>query len=82
MHTGMLWFDSTQTTLDNKIKKAAEYYQKKYGRASDRSMPRTSKHDARFYSESEKDHFSITERNIADFYTLRQFGYRAWRRGN
>lgn len=29
MHTGMLWFDDTQTTLDNKIKKAAEYYQKK-----------------------------------------------------
>ena len=35
MHTGMLWFDDTQTTLDNKIKKAAEYYQKKYGRTPD-----------------------------------------------
>ncbi|MFN8405041.1 MAG: hypothetical protein U0V48_16040 [Anaerolineales bacterium] len=35
MHTGMLWFDDTQTTLDAKIKKAAEYYQKKYGRTPD-----------------------------------------------
>ncbi|MFN8426220.1 MAG: hypothetical protein U0X87_08170 [Anaerolineales bacterium] len=31
----MLWFDDTQTTLDAKIKKAAEYYQKKYGRTPD-----------------------------------------------
>lgn len=35
MHTGMLWFDDTRSTLDTKIKKAAEYYQKKYGRAPD-----------------------------------------------
>lgn len=35
MHTGMLWFDDTQTTLDIKIKKAAEYYKKKYGRTPD-----------------------------------------------
>lgn len=35
MHTGMLWFDDTQTTLDNKIRKATEYYQKKYGRTPD-----------------------------------------------
>jgi hypothetical protein len=33
MHTGMLWFDDTQSTLDTKIRKAAEYYKKKYGRA-------------------------------------------------
>ena len=35
MHTGMLWFDDTQTTLDTKIQKAAEYYKKKYGRTPD-----------------------------------------------
>ena len=35
MHTGMLWFDDTQSTLDTKIKKAAEYYKKKYGRTPD-----------------------------------------------
>jgi hypothetical protein len=32
MHTGMLWFDNSQTSLTAKIKKAADYYQKKYGR--------------------------------------------------
>ena len=31
MHTGMLWFDNSTNTLENKIKKAAEYYTKKYG---------------------------------------------------
>ncbi len=35
MHTGMLWFDDTLSTLDTKIKKASEYYKKKYGRAPD-----------------------------------------------
>ena len=32
MHTGMLWFDDSQTTLDIKIQKAVVYYHKKYGR--------------------------------------------------
>ncbi|MCC7190272.1 MAG: hypothetical protein IT312_16170 [Anaerolineales bacterium] len=35
MHTGMLWFDDTQSSLEVKIKKATEYYQKKYGRSPD-----------------------------------------------
>ena len=35
MHTGMLWFDDTQSSLNTKIKKAAEYYKKKYGRTPD-----------------------------------------------
>ena len=34
MHTGMLWFDDSQTALKTKIQKATEYYRKKYG-----SMP-------------------------------------------
>jgi len=32
MHTGMLWFDDSQTALDIKIQKAIDYYHKKYGR--------------------------------------------------
>lgn len=32
MHTGMLWFDDSQTELDIKIEKAVDYYHKKYGR--------------------------------------------------
>lgn len=36
MHTGMLWFDNDQkSTLETKIKKAVEYYQKKYGNKPD-----------------------------------------------
>ena len=35
MHTGMLWFDNSQTTLSLKIAKATEYYRKKYGRVPD-----------------------------------------------
>lgn len=35
MHTGMLWFDNSQVSLDIKIQKAAAYYHKKYGRIPD-----------------------------------------------
>ena len=35
MHTGMLWFDNSQTTLNAKIQKAMAYYHKKYGRTPD-----------------------------------------------
>lgn len=35
MHTGMLWFDNSQTTLNVKIQKAVDYYRKKYGRVPD-----------------------------------------------
>ncbi len=35
MHTGMLWFDNSQTALTVKIQKAVDYYQKKYGRNPD-----------------------------------------------
>lgn len=33
MHTGMLWFDNSPSSLSVKIQKAAGYYQKKYGHA-------------------------------------------------
>lgn len=35
MHTGMLWFDNSKTTLNVKIQKATEYYRQKYGRQPD-----------------------------------------------
>jgi len=35
MHTGMLWFDDSQITLNMKIQKAMAYYHKKYGRMPD-----------------------------------------------
>jgi hypothetical protein len=35
MHTGMLWFDNSQAALSVKIQKAADYYEKKYGRKPD-----------------------------------------------
>jgi len=35
MHTGMLWFDNSQTALTVKIQKAVDYYNKKYGRSPD-----------------------------------------------
>lgn len=35
MHTAMLWFDNSQTSLNIKIQKAVEYYIKKYGRTPD-----------------------------------------------
>lgn len=33
MTTGMLWFDNSNSTLTAKIRKAADYYRTKYGRA-------------------------------------------------
>ena len=35
MHTGMLWFDNSQTELNIKIQKAVDYYHKKYGQVPD-----------------------------------------------
>lgn len=35
MLVGMLWWDDSLTALSVKIQKAADYYQKKYGRAPD-----------------------------------------------
>jgi hypothetical protein len=35
MHTGMLWFDNSQMDISVKVRKAMEYYRKKYGRKPD-----------------------------------------------
>lgn len=44
MHTGMLWFDNSKTDLRAKIKKAADYYVKKYGRTPDLCLVHPSMH--------------------------------------
>lgn len=35
MHTGMLWFDNSTSTLAQKIQRAVDYYAKKYSRQPD-----------------------------------------------
>lgn len=35
MHTGMLWFDNSNASLNTKIQRAVDYYQKKYEKAPD-----------------------------------------------
>lgn len=35
MNIGMLWLDDSSATLATKVRKAAAYYQKKYGRAAE-----------------------------------------------
>ena len=35
MHTGMLWFDNSDSPIKRKIEKAIDYYHKKYGRYPD-----------------------------------------------
>ena len=46
MHTGMLWFDNSQTALTVKIQKAVDYYHKKYGRRPDLCLVHPSLLDA------------------------------------
>ena len=46
MHTGMLWFDNSQTDLTIKIQKAVDYYEKKYGRKPDLCLLHPSMLDA------------------------------------
>ena len=52
MHTGMLWFDNSQTALTVKIQKAVEYYHKKYGRTPDLCLVHPSMLDA--YQQSQR----------------------------
>jgi hypothetical protein len=35
MHTAMLWFDNSHDSIEKKIQKAVDYYDKKYGRKPD-----------------------------------------------
>lgn len=54
MHTGMLWFDNSQTTLQKKIEKAVDYYFKKYGRHPDLCLVHPSLVDPKSPIEIEK----------------------------
>lgn len=33
MHTGMLWFDNSDTTLEQKVQRGVKYYMDKYGKS-------------------------------------------------
>jgi hypothetical protein len=38
MKTGMLWFDNSAKPLDERVRNAAAYYQRKYGAKPDRAF--------------------------------------------
>ena len=57
MHTGMLWFDDSPTTLTDKIQKAVDYYHKKYGRHQDLCLVHPN-----MLKDSKLDHEKITVR--------------------
>jgi len=62
MHTGMLWFDNSQTALSVKITKAVEYYQKKYGRTPDLCLVHPSLFDAETREQLKMDIAGLTVR--------------------
>ena len=62
MHTGMLWFDNSQTALNIKIQKAVEYYHKKYGRTPDLCLVHPSMLDASQQSQRQLEVNKLTVR--------------------
>ena len=62
MHTGMLWFDNSQTALTVKIQKAVDYYQKKYGRNPDLCLVHPSMMDAEQRNERQLEIDKMTVR--------------------
>lgn len=62
MHTGMLWFDNSQTALNVKIQKAVEYYHKKYGRTPDLCLVHPSMLDAQERSQRQLEINKLTVR--------------------
>ena len=62
MHTGMLWFDNSQTALNIKIQKAVDYYHKKYGRTPDLCLVHPSMLDAQEKSQRTVEINKITVR--------------------
>ena len=62
MHTGMLWFDNSQTALTVKIQKAVEYYHKKYGRTPDLCLVHPSMLDAYQQSQPQLEVNKLTVR--------------------
>jgi hypothetical protein len=64
MHTGMLWFDNSQTALNIKIQKAVDYYHKKYGRTPDLCLVHPSMLDA---SERNQHQFEINKLTVRPY---------------
>jgi hypothetical protein len=62
MHTGMLWFDNSQTALNIKIQKAVDYYHKKYGRTPDLCLVHPSMLDAQERNERQFEMDKLTVR--------------------
>jgi hypothetical protein len=62
MHTGMLWFDNSQTALTVKIQKAVDYYNKKYGRSPDLCLVHPSMLDASEASQRQLEINKLTVR--------------------
>ena len=62
MHTGMLWFDNSQTALNIKIQKAVDYYHKKYGRTPDLCLVHPSMLDAQERNERQFEFNKLTVR--------------------
>jgi hypothetical protein len=62
MHTGMLWFDNSQTALTVKIQKAVDYYSKKYGRSPDLCLVHPSMLDASERSQRQLEINKLTVR--------------------
>ena len=62
MHTGMLWFDNSQTALTIKIQKAVDYYHKKYGRTPDLCLVHPSMLDAQERNERQLEVNKLTVR--------------------
>ena len=63
MHTGMLWFDNSQTALTIKIQKAVDYYHKKYGRTPDLCLVHPSMLDTQERSERQLEINKLTVRS-------------------
>jgi hypothetical protein len=62
MHTGMLWFDNSQTALNIKIQKAVDYYHKKYGRTPDLCLVHPSMLDPQERTERQLEINKVTVR--------------------
>ena len=63
MHTGMLWFDNSQTALNIKIQKAVDYYHKKYGRTPDLCLVHPSMLDTQERSDRQLEINKLTVRS-------------------
>lgn len=62
MHTGMLWFDNSDSSLTVKIQKAMDHYHKKYGRTPDLCLVHPS-----MFSEGFSKEFNIGKLSVRPY---------------